>query len=144
MPLGNGRLGVAIWASGGLTLQLNRADTLPGRLSPGEVVFEGLAPMVADRQFRGRLDLFNGEWRQTGAGASGRDRNGSRTGFRWMGEKRAAFDRAGSLWQGARPVDAVALAIRAAPSHHAIDSWQRFFSVCPGGQAKTRNDNGKA
>jgi len=68
MPLGNGRLGVAIWASGGLTLQLNRADTLPGRLSPGEVVFEGLAPMVADRQFRGRLDLFNGEWRQTGAG----------------------------------------------------------------------------
>jgi len=70
MPLGNGRLGVAIWAADGLTLQLNRADTLPGRLSPGEVVFEGLAPMVADRQFRGRLDLFNGEWRQTGAGLS--------------------------------------------------------------------------
>jgi alpha-L-fucosidase 2 len=70
MPLGNGRLGVAIWAAGGLTLQLNRADTLPGRLSPGEVVFEGLAPMIADRKFRGRLDLFNGEWRQTGAGMS--------------------------------------------------------------------------
>jgi alpha-L-fucosidase 2 len=70
MPLGNGRLGVAVWAADGLTLQLNRADTLPGRLSPGEVVFEGLAPMIADRKFRGRLDLFNGEWRQTGAGIS--------------------------------------------------------------------------
>lgn len=70
MPLGNGRLGVAIWAADGLTLQLNRADTLPGRLSPGEVVFEGLRPMIADRTFRGRLDLFNGEWRQTGAGMS--------------------------------------------------------------------------
>jgi len=35
-----------------------------------------------------------------------------------MRPKRAAFDSAGLLWQGARPVDAVALAIRAAPSHH--------------------------
>ncbi|HWM69259.1 MAG TPA: hypothetical protein VNO35_21905, partial [Steroidobacteraceae bacterium] len=67
MPLGNGRLGVAIWAADGLTLQLNRADTLPGRLSPGQVVFDSLKPMIADRRFRGRLDLFNGEWRQSGA-----------------------------------------------------------------------------
>jgi len=34
MPLGNGRLGVAVWAAEGLTAQLNRADTLPDRLSP--------------------------------------------------------------------------------------------------------------
>ncbi len=68
MPLGNGRLGVAVWAADGLTLQLNRIDTLPGRLSPGQVVIQGLTPMIADRGFRGRLDLFNGEWRQTGAG----------------------------------------------------------------------------
>jgi len=68
MPLGNGRLGVAIWAADGLTLQLNRADTLPGRLSPGEVVFDTLKPMIADRKFRGRLDVFNGEWQQSGAG----------------------------------------------------------------------------
>ncbi|HWM67942.1 MAG TPA: hypothetical protein VNO35_15235, partial [Steroidobacteraceae bacterium] len=47
---------------------LNRADTLPGRLSPGQVVFDSLKPMIADRRFRGRLDLFNGEWRQSGAG----------------------------------------------------------------------------
>lgn len=70
MPLGNGRLGVAVWAADGLTLQLNRIDTLPGRLSPGQVVIRGLTPMIADRGFRGRLDLFNGEWRQSGAGVS--------------------------------------------------------------------------
>jgi hypothetical protein len=70
MPLGNGRLGVAVWAADGLTLQLNRIDTLPGRLSPGQIVIQGLKPMIADRGFRGRLDLFNGEWRQSGAGVS--------------------------------------------------------------------------
>ena len=70
MPLGNGRLGVAVWAADGLTLQLNRIDTLPGRLSPGQVVIQGLKPMIADPHFRGRLDLFNGEWRQSGAGVS--------------------------------------------------------------------------
>ena len=41
MPLGNGRLGVAVWSEEGLTAQLNRADTLPDRLSPGEVVIPG-------------------------------------------------------------------------------------------------------
>jgi hypothetical protein len=34
MPLGNGRLGVAVWSAGGLTAQLNRPDTLPHRDSP--------------------------------------------------------------------------------------------------------------
>jgi hypothetical protein len=57
-----------------------------------------------------------------------------------MRPKRAAFDSAGLLWQGARPVDAVALAIRAAPSHHR----DGFLMVCPSGRAKTRNDNGQA
>ena len=33
LPLGNGRLGVAVWAAEGLTAQLNRADTLPERLA---------------------------------------------------------------------------------------------------------------
>src|SRR5215469_17719812 len=36
MPLGNGDLGVGVWAADGLTAQLNRADTLPDRLSPGQ------------------------------------------------------------------------------------------------------------
>lgn len=30
MPLGNGRLGVAVWSADGWTAQLNRADTLFG------------------------------------------------------------------------------------------------------------------
>src|SRR5664279_2446345 len=42
MPLGNGRLGLAVWAEGGYTAQLNRGDTFPLRLSPGQVVVPGL------------------------------------------------------------------------------------------------------
>ena len=37
MPLGNGTLGAAVWAANGFTAQLNRADNLPGRKSPGWV-----------------------------------------------------------------------------------------------------------
>ena len=61
MPLGNGRLGVAVWAADGLTAQLNRADTLPDRLSPGQVVIPGLSALTAATDYSGRLDLYNGE-----------------------------------------------------------------------------------
>src|ERR1700677_466688 len=43
MPMGNGRLGIAVWAADGFTAQLNRADTLPHRDSPGQLVIPGLA-----------------------------------------------------------------------------------------------------
>ena len=72
MPLGNGRLGVALWAAQGLTAQLNRSDTLPRRLSPGWLVVPGLAQMVADRGFRARLHLHDGQWRATGGGLTAR------------------------------------------------------------------------
>jgi alpha-L-fucosidase 2 len=72
MPLGNGRLGVAVWAADGMTLQLNRSDTLPGRLSPGQVIIPGLKRMTADRAFTARLKLFDGEWYESGAGMSAR------------------------------------------------------------------------
>jgi len=68
LPLGNGRLGVAVWAAEGLTAQLNRADTLPERLSPGQVVIPGLAAMTQAKDFTGRLDLYNGEIREQGGG----------------------------------------------------------------------------
>lgn len=68
LPLGNGRLGVAVWGADGLTAQLNRADTLPDRLSPGQVVVPGLAAMTQAKDFRGRLDLYNGEIREQGGG----------------------------------------------------------------------------
>lgn len=68
MPLGNGRLGVAVWSEGGLTLQLNRADTLPRRLSPGQVVLPGLKALTAAKDYSGKLDLYRGEFRERGAG----------------------------------------------------------------------------
>jgi alpha-L-fucosidase 2 len=68
MAIGNGRLGAAVWAADGMTIQLNRSDTLPGRLSPGQVLLPGLKPMIADRGFRAKLHLFDGVWTQAGGG----------------------------------------------------------------------------
>ncbi|MET0226153.1 MAG: hypothetical protein ABW187_06925 [Dokdonella sp.] len=68
LGLGNGRLGAAFWAADGLSVQLNRADTLPGRLSPGQVIFPGLKMMTADRAFHGRLDLTRGALEESGHG----------------------------------------------------------------------------
>ena len=68
MPLGNGRLGVAVWAADGLTAQLNRADTLPDRLSPGQLVIPGLSALTAAADYSGRLDLYDGEMREQGGG----------------------------------------------------------------------------
>ena len=55
MPLGNGRLGVAVWSADGFTAQLNRNDTLPDRLSSGQIVLPGLAvlPSSANLHRRG-------------------------------------------------------------------------------------------
>ncbi|HSY03431.1 MAG TPA: DUF5703 domain-containing protein, partial [Acidobacteriaceae bacterium] len=68
MPLGNGRLGVAVWAADGLTAQLNRGDTLPDRLSPGQVVIPGLSALTAASDYSGSLDLYDGEVREQGGG----------------------------------------------------------------------------
>lgn len=70
MPLGNGRLGVAVWSADGLTLQLNRVDTLPRRLSTGQVVIPGLAALTRAKDYSGRLDLYNGEFVEHGGGLS--------------------------------------------------------------------------
>lgn len=68
MPLGNGTLGVAAWAAGGFTAQLNRADTMPDRLSPGQVVIPGLSKLTSAPDFRGRLDLYNETLTESGGG----------------------------------------------------------------------------
>ena len=70
MGLGNGRIGVALWAANGLTVQLNRSDTLPGRDSPGQVVFPDLKPLIVDRAFHGRLDLYDGVLEEHGGGTT--------------------------------------------------------------------------
>jgi hypothetical protein len=68
MPLGNGSLGVAVWSAEGFTAQLNRNDTLPERLSPGQVVIPGLAVLAHAKDYSGRLDLYRGEFREQGGG----------------------------------------------------------------------------
>ncbi|QTD94611.1 glycosyl hydrolase family 95 catalytic domain-containing protein [Burkholderia anthina] len=68
MPLGNGRLGAAVWSENGLTVQLNRSDTLPKRLSPGQLVVPGLSTITNAADYRGVLDLYNGEFRESGGG----------------------------------------------------------------------------
>lgn len=68
MPLGNGSLGVAVWSADGFTAQLNRADTLPDRLSPGQVVIPGLSALTGAADYAGRLDLYRGEFREQGGG----------------------------------------------------------------------------
>ena len=68
MPLGNGRLGVSVWSEDGLTAQLNRVDTLPDRLSPGEVVLPGLAALTQAKDYSGQLNLYDGEFQEQGGG----------------------------------------------------------------------------
>ena len=68
MPLGNGSLGVAAWAANGFTAQLNRSDTMPYRLSPGQVQIPGLAAMTSASNFTGSLDLYNGVLDESGGG----------------------------------------------------------------------------
>jgi hypothetical protein len=68
LPLGNGSLGVAAWAANGFTAQLNRSDTMPSRLSPGQVQIPGLSAMTSASNFAGTLDLYNGVLNESGGG----------------------------------------------------------------------------
>jgi len=68
LPLGNGSLGVAAWAADGFTAQLNRSDTMPDRLSPGQVQIPGLEAMTSASNFTGTLDLYNGVLNESGGG----------------------------------------------------------------------------
>lgn len=70
MPLGNGTLGAAVWAAGGFTAQLNRADTLPGRKSPGWVQIPGLSRITGAPDFSGVFDPYDDTLRESGGGMS--------------------------------------------------------------------------
>lgn len=70
MPLGNGTLGAAVWSADGMTVQLNREDAMPGRLSAGHVVIGGLQRLTAAKDYAGRLDLYHGEFQEHGGGMS--------------------------------------------------------------------------
>jgi hypothetical protein len=68
MPIGNGNLGAAVWAANGFTAQLNRADTMPNRLSPGWLTIPGLSSITGASDFKGTLNLYDGELVESGAG----------------------------------------------------------------------------
>ena len=68
MPIGNGNLGAAVWAASGFTAQLNRADTMPNRLSPGQLTIPGLSKLTGASDFKGTLNLYDGELVESGGG----------------------------------------------------------------------------
>ena len=68
LPIGNGSLGAATWAANGFTAQLNRSDTMPNRLSPGQLSIPGLSAMTTASNFSGYLDLYNGVLHESGGG----------------------------------------------------------------------------
>ncbi|SEL87806.1 RICIN domain-containing protein [Streptacidiphilus jiangxiensis] len=68
MPLGNGTLGAAVWAANGFTAQLNRADTLPSRKSPGWLQIPGLSQITDASDFSGVVDPYDGVLRESGGG----------------------------------------------------------------------------
>lgn len=68
MPLGNGRLGLAVWSQDGYTAQLNRGDTFPLRLSPGQIVIPGLKKLTEAANYSGRLNLYDGQFEEQGGG----------------------------------------------------------------------------
>jgi alpha-L-fucosidase 2 len=70
LPLGNGRLGVAVWSQDGFTAQLNRSDTMPQRLSPGQIELPGLAALTGAADYHARLNLYDGTFEEQGGGMS--------------------------------------------------------------------------
>lgn len=68
MPLGNGRLGLGVWAQDGYTAQLNRGDTFPHRLSPGQLVLPGLEHITHAADYSARLNLYDGQFEERGGG----------------------------------------------------------------------------
>jgi len=68
MPLGNGRLGVAVWSADGLTAQLNRVDTLPDRVPVARVAVPGLSKLTDAADYAGRLGLYDAVFHEQGNG----------------------------------------------------------------------------
>jgi hypothetical protein len=68
MPLGDGQLGAAVWAANGMTIQLNRADTMPYRYSPGWIVIPGLSELTGAPDFHAVLNLYDGTFTESGGG----------------------------------------------------------------------------
>jgi len=72
MPIGNGNLGAAVWAANGFTAQLNRADTMPDRKSPGQLTIPGLSKITGASDFKGTLNPYDGMLVESGGGMTAR------------------------------------------------------------------------
>ncbi|MEV1329696.1 hypothetical protein AB0J20_08995 [Micromonospora costi] len=72
MPLGNGRLGAAVWSQDGFTAQLNRNDTFPDLKSAGRLVVPGLFDLASAPNYKGRLNIGDAVLEQSGRGMSAR------------------------------------------------------------------------
>jgi hypothetical protein len=70
MALGNGVLGVAEWAAGGFTAQINRTDTFPDRKAVAQLTIPGLAPLTSATDFAGHVDLYDAMLEESGGGMS--------------------------------------------------------------------------
>ena len=68
MALGNGTLGIAAWAAGGFTAQLNRNDTFPDRKAVAQLTVPGLAPLASAADFAGKVDLYDAMLEESGGG----------------------------------------------------------------------------
>jgi hypothetical protein len=68
MALGNGTLGIAAWAAGGFTAQLNRNDTFPDRKAVAQLTIPGLAPLTTAADFAGHVDLYDAMLEESGGG----------------------------------------------------------------------------
>lgn len=71
LPLGNGALGAAVWATAGFTAQLNRDDTFRTASPPGQVTIPGLATLTSAPDREDRAPFTNLPYAQvTGAEAA--------------------------------------------------------------------------
>src|SRR3954471_8839540 len=149
LPLGNGALGVAAWAAGGFTAQLNRSDTMPDRLSAGQVKIPGLATMTSASNFVGYLDLYNGVLHESGGGMSmqawvpaGKDElivdvTGANAGSRMTANL--------NLWSGRSPTASASGAVGAlaqswsdnSQSGHSNQTFGAMAAITAGGQNVT-------
>lgn len=67
-PLGNGKVGAAVWAGDGFTAQMNDLDIILLARSSGRLVIPGLSAMTTASDYKGVLDFSKGRFVQTGGG----------------------------------------------------------------------------
>lgn len=68
MPLGNGRMGAAVWSADGLTVQLNRDEADQRRRTTTRITLHGLTALTNSHDYHGSLNLYDGVFIEQGGG----------------------------------------------------------------------------